>query len=135
MTEIERLTAEIKRLKAEIELLRDEKNKRCEREAFPDAMLEKYPRLLKALGKKPVLLATREHYLQPAFAQKVASMIRETVFRDTGGSGENSKRASYVRILAMTDSQYELYLKTADAILAALEAGMTETGVGADEKV
>lgn len=122
MSEVEELRRKLVEAQEENAALRAVIGRRKRKEAFPDALLERFPLVMEAVGQKPVLKSQHKYILHDWFTQKLSVIIRSAVFADTASFGRGKGR-SYISVLEMDDEEHKLWLEMAERILTDLEDG------------
>ena len=122
MSEVEELRMQLAEAQEENKALRAVIGRRKRREAYPDALLERFPLVVEAVGAKPVLKSQHEYFLHDWFTQKLSVIIRSAVFSDTARLGRGKGR-SYIAVQEMDDEEHKLWLDMVERMLADLEDG------------
>lgn len=122
MSEVEELRRKLVEAQEENAALRAVIGRRKRKEAFPDALLERFPLVVEAVGQKPVLKSQHKYFLHDWFTQKLSVIIRSAVFSDTASFGRGKGR-SYISVLEMDEEEHELWLEMVERMLTDLEDG------------
>ena len=128
MTEIEMLREQLAAAQKENDELRSLLGRKKHQDAYPDDLIDKFPKVREAVGRNPVHLSKNKYRLKESFTRQLSYVIRSTVFCHT--AKESKRTESYVSVQDMDREEYALWLSTLEGVLTALENGCNSREVG-----